>query len=234
MEIPHSGIVPGKPPDISHRIEILDNINYKSIIKYLDEKALFGRGWGIYGRNAAKFRKDHYKILEKMKKLSHEIVEPRAIYGHFKCVSNGEILTIHNNDISLDFAFPRWRNPPHISISDYFSKNDIVSLQAVTLGNNVSKTITDLAESKPTDAFYLNGFLTEFVESLAEYTTIYINKEIKRTCLRYSWGYPDCPDISQHKLVWELLKPERIGMKLTPSSQISPDLSTGCCPGASS
>ena len=44
--------------------------------------------------------------------------------------------------------------------------------------------------------------------------------------LRYSWGYPSCPDISQHKLVWKILDPVQSGMTLTESGQIVPDHST--------
>ncbi|MDQ3909457.1 MAG: hypothetical protein M3232_03505, partial [Thermoproteota archaeon] len=39
-------------------------------------------------------------------------------------------------------------------------------------------------------------------------------------------GYPSCPDISQHHLVWKILEPEKSGMTLTESAQIVPDQST--------
>ena len=44
--------------------------------------------------------------------------------------------------------------------------------------------------------------------------------------LRYSWGYPSCPDVGQHQLVWKLLKPDKYGMTLTESGQIVPEQST--------
>ena len=44
--------------------------------------------------------------------------------------------------------------------------------------------------------------------------------------LRYSWGYPSCPDVSQHHLLWQILEPERSGMTLTELGQIVPDQST--------
>ena len=56
-------------------------------------------------------------------------------------------------------------------------------------------------------------------------------KKLKRTLgekhgLRYSWGYPSCPDILQHRLVWKLLEPEKSDMTLTESGQIIPEQST--------
>jgi 5-methyltetrahydrofolate--homocysteine methyltransferase len=44
--------------------------------------------------------------------------------------------------------------------------------------------------------------------------------------LRYSWGYPSCPDISQHHLVWKILDPPKSGMTLSEAGQIIPDQST--------
>jgi 5-methyltetrahydrofolate--homocysteine methyltransferase len=56
-----------------------------------------------------------------------------------------------------------------------------------------------------------------------------IRKELKisnNRGLRYSWGYPSCPDISQHHLVWKILEPSKFGMDLTEAGQIIPDQST--------
>lgn len=39
-------------------------------------------------------------------------------------------------------------------------------------------------------------------------------------------GYPSCPDVSQHYIVWKLLEPEKSGMTLTESGQIIPEQST--------
>jgi 5-methyltetrahydrofolate--homocysteine methyltransferase len=44
--------------------------------------------------------------------------------------------------------------------------------------------------------------------------------------LRYSWGYPSCPDVSQHELVWKLIDPVKSGMNLTEAGQIIPEQST--------
>ena len=44
--------------------------------------------------------------------------------------------------------------------------------------------------------------------------------------LRYSWGYPSCPDTSQHHIVWKLIHGEESGMELTESGQIIPEQST--------
>ena len=45
--------------------------------------------------------------------------------------------------------------------------------------------------------------------------------------LRYSWGYPACPDIEQHEVLFKLLPVEEtIGVKLTSAFQLDPEQST--------
>jgi 5-methyltetrahydrofolate--homocysteine methyltransferase len=75
----------------------------------------------------------------------------------------------------------------------------------------------------------LHGLAVEFAEGMAAW----VNKKIKSELsiqdkggLRYSWGYPSCPDVAQHKLVWKLLSPDKFGMTLTVSGQIIPEQST--------
>jgi 5-methyltetrahydrofolate--homocysteine methyltransferase len=64
---------------------------------------------------------------------------------------------------------------------------------------------------------------------MAEWINQIIRDELKigpKRGLRYSWGYPSCPDVAQHNLVWKLLEPEKSGMGLTELGQIIPDQST--------
>ena len=43
---------------------------------------------------------------------------------------------------------------------------------------------------------------------------------------RYSWGYPACPDQSEHEKVWRLLGLEEIGMTLSDGYAVMPEQST--------
>ena len=45
--------------------------------------------------------------------------------------------------------------------------------------------------------------------------------------LRYSWGYPACPDVEQHEVLFRLLPvKETIGVGLTAGFQLDPEQST--------
>ena len=43
---------------------------------------------------------------------------------------------------------------------------------------------------------------------------------------RYSWGYPACPDQSEHTKVWELMGLDSIGMYLSDGFAVMPEQST--------
>ena len=136
----------------------------------------------------------------------------------------------HPNGEKIIFNFPRSSKDKHLCLSDYFGANDIVAFQSVTVGNKVSEIIDQWnKQDKYTDAYYLHGLAVEAAEAMAEW----INRKIKSELnigeivdLRYSWGYPSCPDVMQHNLVWKLLEPQKSGMTLTESGQIVPEQST--------
>jgi 5-methyltetrahydrofolate--homocysteine methyltransferase len=43
---------------------------------------------------------------------------------------------------------------------------------------------------------------------------------------RYGFGYPACPDLGAHVPVFELLKPEQIGVSLTENMEMVPEQTT--------
>jgi 5-methyltetrahydrofolate--homocysteine methyltransferase len=43
---------------------------------------------------------------------------------------------------------------------------------------------------------------------------------------RYSFGYPACPNLEDQRQLFELLKPERVGIQLTEEFQLVPEQST--------
>jgi 5-methyltetrahydrofolate--homocysteine methyltransferase len=43
---------------------------------------------------------------------------------------------------------------------------------------------------------------------------------------RYSWGYPACPDLEDHRVVFGILPTDEIGVSLTEGFQLVPEQST--------
>jgi len=165
------------------------------------------------------------------------LFEPRVVYGYYRCHNltpnqggNGRLAVELSEGKQVTFEFPRSSKEKHLCLADYFGKEDLVAFQCVTAGSKVTEVI-DMwnRQDKYTDAYYLHGLAVETAEAMAEWVNAKIREDLKigqKRGLRFSWGYPSCPDITQHHLVWEILDPTKSGMTLTESGQIVPDQST--------
>jgi 5-methyltetrahydrofolate--homocysteine methyltransferase len=136
----------------------------------------------------------------------------------------------HTSKQQVVFEFPRSLKEKHLCLADYFGRDDIVAFQAVTVGAKVTEIIDKWnKQDRYSDAYYLHGLAVETAEAMAEWVNARIRRELQigdKRGLRYSWGYPSCPDVMQHNLVWKILEPQISGMTLTDSGQIVPDQST--------
>lgn len=235
--LPHSGIKPVTPPvaptiGIPIRLEPKQT-DIEEIWKLIDKKSLFKLSWGLRGKAGKDSEDDHEQLLEEWKKRVRDehLFEPQSVYGYFKCHNkNGNLEVEHPSGERIVFEFPRSSKSKHLCLTDYFGEDDIVAFQSVTVGTRVSKIIEQWnKQDKYTDAYYLHGLAVEFAEAMAEWVNRKIKSELNigdKRGLRYSWGYPSCPDVMQHRLVWKLLEPEKSGMTLTELGQIIPEQST--------
>ena len=236
-KLPRSEIKPVNPPippTINQTIVITsEEIDLTEIWKHLDKQTLFKLSWGIKGKSNVESVDDPEKLLEEWKKkvIENNLFEPKAVYAYFKCNSDGNNLIVKNSDgEKVIFGFPRSSKSKHLCLSDYFGDDDIVAFQVVTVGNKVAETIAKWdSEDKYADAYYLHGIAVATAEAMAEWVNLKIKSELNlmdKGGLRYSWGYPSCPDINQHHLVWKLLNAEKLGIGLTEAGQITPEQST--------
>jgi 5-methyltetrahydrofolate--homocysteine methyltransferase len=236
-ELPHSSIKPFPPPIppyINKRIRLEPKqIDLTEVWKFINKKSLFVLSWGIRGKSAESLSEEAEELFEEWKAriVKEKLFEPNAVYGYFRCHNmNGNLAVDLPNNEQLIFEFPRSSKEKHLCLTDYFGQNDVVAFQAVTVGNKVTEVIDQWnKDNEYTDAYYLHGLAVETAEALADWINLRIKSELKigiKRGLRYSWGYPSCPDISQHHLVWKILDPTKSGMTLTESGQIIPDQST--------
>lgn len=246
-----SSVMPVKdkpvPPRINNPFRFSKkDIPLDEVWELLNKKSLFVLSWGLRGKSASNLQKEFDDLFEEWKRkvIEDDLFEPQAVYGYFKCkkVDQNDLLVKYkdkeNNDSSITFAFPRSTLQKHLCLADYFDSetDDIVAFQAVTVGNKVAQIIEKWNnDNRYSDAYYLHGLAVETAEALADWINLRIKKELNLKAipnassgagLRYSWGYPSCPDITQHFLVWKLISPELNGMTLTESGQINPEYST--------
>lgn len=230
------------PPSFSNIYRFTHKqLNLRKIWEYLNKKSLFVLSWGVRGKNASDLKEDFDMLLEewKTKVIQEDLFDPQAVYGYFKCrkVGNNDLVVKYigttGEKEEIKFEFPRSSNQQHLCLSDYFDSesDDIVAFQSVTMGQKVARLIEEWnQQGRYTDAYYLHGLAVESTEALADMINFKIKEELNLKGsgggLRYSWGYPSCPDITQHFMVWKLLNPSLNGMTLTESGQIDPEFST--------
>ncbi|MFL6481435.1 MAG: dihydropteroate synthase [Nitrososphaera sp.] len=239
--LPYSGIKPvepPKPPHLNQPVRLKPHqIDLNEVWKYINKKSLFVLQWGMRGKGASNQDPEQLFRMWTDQVLQGKLFEPSAVYGFYKCQNltlgqggTGRLAIDIPWDEPVVFEFPRSSKEKHLCLADYFGTNDIVALQVVTVGNKVTEIIDSWnKQDRYADAYYLHGLAVETAEAMAELINARIRDELKigeNRGLRYSWGYPSCPDISQHHLVWQILKPEISGITLTESGQIVPDQST--------
>jgi 5-methyltetrahydrofolate--homocysteine methyltransferase len=77
---------------------------------------------------------------------------------------------------------------------------------------------------------YVNGLASSTAEALAEYAHHQARRSLglpSHQGLRFSWGYPACPDLEEQRKVLPLLRAEaEIGLSLSLSGHLDPEHST--------
>ena len=201
----------------------------------------------IYGYFPCQADNDNLIIYKPSKELLESSVEISGNILH----DIWEGFDISNTDKLTEwvtFSFPRQKTGKYLCISDYFKSKDtglfdVVAFQIVTVG----KTATDYAQmlyndNKYQDYLYFHGLSVETAEALAEYWHKVIRRELNihdndspdmkkifqqgYQGSRYSFGYPACPDLEDNLKLFELLRPERIGITLSEEWQMVPEQST--------
>jgi 5-methyltetrahydrofolate--homocysteine methyltransferase len=236
-DLPHSDVKPVSaptPPKIGSVTRLTsEDFDLNEVWKHLNKKSLFKLSWGIRGTSKTDSIDDPEKLLDEWKQrvLDENLFEPQAVYGYFTCHNRDDKLIVDSPDgQKISFDFPRSSKSKHLCLTDYFGENDIVAFQSVTVGTKAAELIAKWdKEDKYTDAYYLHGLAVETAEAMADWVNQKIKTELsisEKGGLRYSWGYPSCPDTNQHHLVWKLIHGEKSGMNLTESGQIIPEQST--------
>jgi 5-methyltetrahydrofolate--homocysteine methyltransferase len=228
---------------------VLD-IPLDSVFPYIHKPELYRLSWGAkntHGEEWQKLEAEFEHRLRRMKKvaLAEGTLQPQAVYGYFPAQSDGDDVVIsdpavYENDRRLveiaRFSFPRQPFGEYLCLADYFApfggtKVDVCPLQVVTVGQRATEKFDAMqAANEYTEAYFFHGLAVQTAEATATYMNRHINRELGipvERGLRYSWGYPACPDLDDHTVLFALLPAEdRLGMTLTSAYQLVPEQST--------
>ncbi len=242
-----------RPPFLGFR-HVLE-IDPGRVFPYVNEQALFRGRWG-YRRAKMTAEQYEDLIATKVRPLYEDLkrrsrqeglIQAKAAYGYFRCYGDGDRLIVEDEGREHCFGFPRQASEPHLCIADYFKSRqeggDVVGFFVVTIGERISQVTRQLFETNAYhDYLMLHAFSVEVTDALAEHWHEVMRDELgiggKRPMgiagyvvqeyqgSRYGFGYPACPDLEAHRPVFELLRPEGIGVTLTENMEMVPEQST--------
>lgn len=206
----------------------------------LNQQILFRGRWGykrgkldkaVYQELLDKTVLPEFRTLQE-RIIKEHLLEPKIRYGWFPCKRTGENLIIEDGGKEYVFSLPRQRREPNQSLVDFFRTekqgSDLIGFFVVTLGEKIGAICQDLyGQDKYHEYLLLHGFGVEATESLAQYTHNLMRQElnINGTGQRYSFGYSACPELNLQKPLFELLQAEKIGVQLSSSMEMIPELS---------
>ncbi len=203
---------------------------YEKLKVEIEQKGLF-EPTVIYGYYPCRSDKNKLYILD----------EKRGYFNENKI--NKEPL--NPEDITHILDFPRQERKPFRCLSDFFAndRDDLVAFTCVSAGSRFSEYEKELyAKGNFKEYHLIHGISIEIAEALAEIVHKQIRldlgiakneghalKDVQMrayTGCRYSFGYPACPELSDSKVIFDLLKPEEFGIELGETFQIHPEQST--------
>ncbi|MFC4597950.1 methionine synthase [Cohnella hongkongensis] len=178
-------------------------------------------------------------------------LKPQAMYRFFPAQSDGNDILIYDpadtSRVLKRFSFPRQQVEPFLCLADFLKSvdsgtMDTVGFLVVTAGEGAREQ----AEAWKENGDYLRSHALlatalEVAEGLAE-RVHHMMRDIwgfpdpadmtmkKRFGARYqgirvSFGYPACPDLEDQGPLFELMKPEDIGVHLTDGFMMDPEAS---------
>ena len=197
-DIGHSHPVP-RPPFWGARV--LEKIELKAALTYINETMLFQVQWGFRKKRrdaqewrqhvASEIRPIYRQLVERCER--EDILRPQAVYGYWPCNSDGDDLIIfvppagaldrpelHRGEL-LRFKFPRQRKHPYWCLADFWRPVwsgvvDVAAFSIVTAGRRVSQVAQEwFAGNQYQQYLFLHGLGVETAEALAEY----IHKQVR-------------------------------------------------------
>ncbi len=193
------------------------------------------------------------KLFEQVNVVKQEVLEkgyfnPQSIYRFFKANSEGNKLFIYDQSGKelIDFEFPRQSRGGQLCISDFAKPKSLGMGDVAFFVTTCGQGIRELSEKFKDKGDYLKSMILQMlaIESAEAYAEL-VHKKIRRVWgiaddpsltkeeifradyqgVRVSFGYPACPRLEDQALLWQLLKPERIGVHLTEGFMMDPEAS---------
>jgi len=190
------------------------------------------------------------QTVEQLERLAidQRLVRAQGLYRFYEAASAGDDLVLKEGGREVArFRFPRQAAGERLCLADYVreegsGEKDYVALFAVTCGVGVR----ELAERWKDEGQYLRShalqaLAIESAEAFAEMLHarlrtqwgfpdapgLPLSEKLKAHYrgIRVSFGYPACPNLADQRILFDLLRPEQVGLTLTEGFMMDPEAS---------
>jgi 5-methyltetrahydrofolate--homocysteine methyltransferase len=225
-------------------------VDLDEVFPFLDRHVLFKLHWGGRGKKGEEWRRiveghgEEEGFAPRLERMWREqdYLQPRALLGYFPCNSEGNELILwdpEEPERELErLVFPRQPRHARICLADFYRplssahppERDVCAIQAVTAGSRVTERIKQLeADGEFAEQLFVHGLGVQAAEGMAEWLHARVRRELgidPDQGRRYSWGYPACPEQSEHEKVFRALDAPSIGLSLSGGYALEPEQST--------
>ena len=146
--------------------EVAD-IELAEVAELMDRKTLFRLQWGGLNRTGQAWQElidtEFEPRFARYTRELGDVVRPRAVYGYFRCRAEGDTLVVLEAAGELArFTFPRQLDGQRLCLADYFGPDDVVAVQAVTVGAAATTRYSELQQgAEYSEAYFVHGYAVE-------------------------------------------------------------------------
>lgn len=205
----------------------LGHCSLRALLLLLDREALFARRWQMLSRNPTGVERANAEgMLRRLWRTTRGLWQPETVAEVFSARVTKAGLSITATGrravLGVSDSFRQRLN------RRYGGQEFAVGVQVVTVGSRIVKHCRRLAQAGNIhEQFLVHGLAAELTEALAKQSQSRVMRRARwKAAQRYSPGYPVLPELADQRAIFRLLKPERIGVKLTRSFQMVPEYST--------
>jgi 5-methyltetrahydrofolate--homocysteine methyltransferase len=189
-------------------------------------------------------------VIEHVKDEARGLMKVRAVWQFFDAESEGNTIRLFpgaGGTASREFSFPRQRRDDGLSLADFViptSNGTRDSIAAFVVG--AGEGIRERSEEYKQRGEYLKSHAIQALAiETAEATAEWVHRRIREDWgfadpaemtmrdrfkskyrgRRYSFGYAACPNLEDQEVLFELLRPEEIGVQLTEGCMMEPEAS---------
>jgi len=243
-----------KKHKVNHNGLGIQKVEFKldKLASAIDNKSLFSLNWK-FGKKSSWAKKG--VDLNQLKALRGEWLEkaqsnqwilPKARFALLPAQSEGDELIIYDPDqegaelgrirFSVCIGRSKKGGKDTFSVAQYFHPKssgvmDVVGLQITTAGRPLDEAVGQFkAQNDSESALFLQGLGDRVAEDFAEYIHQLLRQRTGRKKdedgQRYSPGYPALEDLVNNRVIFDILKPDDLGINLTGGNEFDPPSTT--------